>query len=364
MTLHLSSFFNAIQTRLFPALEEALGTLTDREQRFVRICELLSLEKHLPSVGALTGRPLAQRIPIARAFIAKSVYNFPTTTILCEHLLRDATLRHLCGWSGKWEVPSESTFSRAFAEFAHTQLPTTLHETLVKTLCGSTLIGHISRDATAIEAREKPVKKTTTPSDVVKRKKGRPAKGEEPQPKEPTKMEIQLTRTLEENLLDIPAVCDWGTKRDSKGNSYSWIGYKLHIDTVDGDIPVSAVISSASVHDSQASIPLAQLSAQRVTNLYDLMDSAYDSKCIREMSTRLNHVPIIDSNKRTGEKVEFAPAQKLRYNQRSSAERVNSNLKDNFGGSTVRVKGAKKVMAHLMFGLVALTAEAIYRLIT
>jgi len=363
MSLHLSSFFNAIQTRLFPALEETLGALTDREQRFVRICELLCLEKHIPYVGALTGRPLAQRIPIARAFIAKSVYNFTTTSILLEHLLRDATLRHLCGWTDKRDVPSESTFSRAFAEFAHTQLPCNIHETMVKAHCSQKLAGHISRDGTAIEAREKPIKKAKIAATVVKRRRGRPGKGEEPQPKEPTRLEMQLTRALEENLADIPAVCDWGTKRDSKGNSYSWVGYKLHIDTIDGDIPVSAILSSASMHDSQASIPLSQISAQRVTNLYDLMDSAYDSSCIHEMSTRLNHIAIIDSNKRRGEKTEFAPAQQLRYNQRSSSERVNSNLKDNFGGSTVRVKGAKKVMAHLMFGVVALTAEAIYRLI-
>jgi hypothetical protein len=363
MSLHISSLFNAIQTSLFPAIQEAVGTLTDREQRFVRICELLCLEKHLPCGGALTGRPLAQRIPIARAFIAKTIYNFATTCILREHLLRDATLRHLCGWAAKWEVPSESTFSRAFAEFARSQLPGNIHEAMVKNYCGPKLAGHISRDATAIDAREKPTKKAAIPATVAKRKKGRPGKDEEPRCKEPTKLEIQLTRTLVENLVDIPALCDWGTKRDSKGNSYSWVGYKLHLDTIDGDIPVSALLSSASMHDSQAAIPLSQLSAQRVTNLYDLMDAAYDSKCIREISTLLNHVPLIDSNKRKGEKVEFAPADKIRYNQRSSSERVNSNLKDNYGGSMIRVKGAAKVMAHLMFGVVALTAEALFRLI-
>ena len=72
------------------------------------------------------------------------------------------------------------------------------------------------------------------------------------------------------------------------------------------------------------------MTAERVTSLYDLMDSAYDSKEIHEMSKRLNHVPIIDSNKRKGDKKEFDPAKKTRYNQRSSAERIMSNLKDNF----------------------------------
>jgi hypothetical protein len=245
------------------------------------------------------------RTHIAGAFIAKAVYNFTTAKILREHLLRDATLRQLCGWSGKWEIPSESTFSRAFAEFALTQLPCTIHETIVKAHCGPKPAGHISRDATAIEAREKPVKKEKITDVAVKKKKGRPGKDEEPRQKEPTKLEIRLTRSLQDNLSDISVRCDWGTKRDSKGNSYSWVGYKLHIDTIDGDIPVSTLLSSASMHDSQAAIPLAQLSAQRVTNLYDLMDAAYDSRCIREMSERLNHVPLIDFNKRMGEKREF-----------------------------------------------------------
>ncbi len=57
------------------------------------------------------------------------------------------------------------------------------------------------------------------------------------------------------------------------------------------------------------------------------------------------------------------PAQAVRYNERSSAERVNSNLKDNYGGRFVRVRGAAKVMAHLMFGIVALTAAQLFQLL-
>jgi len=57
------------------------------------------------------------------------------------------------------------------------------------------------------------------------------------------------------------------------------------------------------------------------------------------------------------------PARKRRYRERSSAERVNSNLKDNYGGRFVRVRGADKVLAHLMFGIVALCATQLYRLL-
>ena len=62
-----------------------------------------------------------------------------------------------------------------------------------------------------------------------------------------------------------------------RGFQVSWIGYKLHIDAADASIPVSCILTSASLHDSQVAIPLATMIDARVTNLYDLMDSAYDT---------------------------------------------------------------------------------------
>ena len=132
------------------------------------------------------------------------------------------------------------------------------------------------------------------------------------------------------------------------------------MDTGDGDFPVSAVLTSASVHDSQVAIPLAQMTAQRVTSLYDLMDSAYDAPQIHAFSAQLGHGPIIDPNPRRGEKIPLAPAQAQRFKERSAAERVNRLLKERYGGRGVRVRGAAKVMCHLMFGLVALTATALF----
>jgi len=49
-------------------------------------------------------------------------------------------------------------------------------------------------------------------------------------------------------------------KKNSQGKVESWCGYKLHVDTIDGDIPVSAILSSASLTPtSQVAIPLAQM---------------------------------------------------------------------------------------------------------
>ena len=179
-------------------------------------------------------------------------------------------------------------------------------------------------------------------------------------PAPPRRLELQPARTLAENLADLPARCDVGCKRNSKGHQESWTGYKLHLDTVDWGFPVSAVLTSASVHDSQVAIPLAQPSAQRMTSLYDLMDSAYDAPQIHAFSRSLGPVPIIDPNTRRGEKIPLVPAQQPRFKERSKAERVNSLLKERYGGRWVRGRGAAKVMCHLMFGLVALTATALF----
>ena len=178
-------------------------------------------------------------------------------------------------------------------------------------------------------------------------------------------------------LEDLPKSCDIGMKKNAKGLVGKWNGYKLHIDTADGGIPISCVLTSASTHDSQVAIPLGTLTAGRVENLYDLMDSAYDSIEIWAHSISLGHKPIIAVNPRGS--VDMKEALKLekrarrtlglffpeerRYVERSGSERVNGRLKDEFGGRHVRVRGYDKVLAHLMFGMTVLTASQLMRLI-
>jgi len=91
---------------------------------------------------------------------------------------------------------------------------------------------------------EKNQKKEKIPVEVAKPKRGRPRKGE---------------------------------KRNSKGYKVSWTGYKLHIDAIDGGIPISCLLTSASMHDNQAAIPLAEITHKKIKSCYDLMDAVYDS---------------------------------------------------------------------------------------
>lgn len=371
----LSNYWNTIQGNLFPWLEEELGPLSDKLRQLITVLEVSGIEGFVQQWPGLPGRPPSDRAALARAFIAKAVLGIPQTNMLIERLEVDKRLRRLCGWEHAGAIPSEATFSRAFAEFAHSRLPTRVHEALIEKTHEQRLVGHISRDATAIVAREKPERKTA--AEPPKRKRGRPRKGEE-RPKQKRRLERQLDMTLAEMLADLPKACNVGVKRNAKGYKETWIGYKLHLDVADGDIPVSCLLSSASLHDSQAALPLACMTAERVTNCYDLMDSAYDAPEIRDHSLSLGHVPIIDVNPRSrpGLKQEMAEearrrklvghktAEEVRYNERSSAERVNGRLKDEFGGRTVRVRGPEKVLCHLTFGLIALTVDQLIRLIT
>jgi len=363
----LSQFLGEVQGLLFPRIEAEYGPLSVKERELVKTLELIRIEEFIERVsGRWPGRPEKDRRPLARAFIAKAIYGFATTRMLLEALASTPNLRRICGWERRGEVPSEALFSRAFSLFAVNELPQRVHEALIEKHERPRLVGHISRDATAVEAREKAARKAPdekAPKQPPKRR-GRPRKGEERPPKSLTRLQEQAAgMELSAMLSDLPSECDFGCKRNSDGKKESWKGYKLHIDWADGEIPITCVLTSASVHDSQVAIPLAMMSAQRVTNLYDLMDSAYDAKEIREISVGLGHIPIIDANARRNEKrTEMEPASARRYNERTTAERGNARLKDDFTGRTIRVRGSVKVMAHLMFGILALTADQILRL--
>ncbi|MGH7178648.1 MAG: transposase [Tepidisphaeraceae bacterium] len=360
----LTQFHRRFQHELVPLVETDVGqTLTPVMTRLLRIWERVEIERFVPSTSGLVGRPPRERLAVARAFVAKAVLGLTQTSDLVERLNADAVLRRLCGFDLRRKGRlNESLFSRAYAEFTEQGLPARVHEALIRTQLGDALIGHVSRDATAIQAREQPVKAEPAPAP---RKRGRPRKGEVRPPKPETRLERQTAgMSLPAMLAELPKVCDVGAKKNSQGFRDTWIGYKLHLDVADGMIPIAAILTSASVHDSQVAIPLATLSAQRVTSLYDVMDAAYCSPLIRAHSRSLGHVPLIDHNPRGGEKIEFAPHEAQRFKERSTVERVNARLKDEFGACRINVRGPAKVMTHLMFAVLVLAADQLLRWVT
>ena len=375
----LAQIWNTIQRSLFPNLEEEIGPLTDKQQDLVAVLELVRIEEFAPTPWAWTGRPPHRRAPLARAFVAKAIYDLPTTRALIDLLQATPALRRICGWENRSDLPDEATFSRAFAEFAASELPQRVHAALIEKYQKPRLVGHVSRDSLAIAGRERAAPKPQAQERPAPKKRGRPKQGEARPAPEPTRLQRQAsgTMTLEQMVRELPTACDWGCKKNSQGKVEVWKGYKFHLDWADGMLPVSALLTSASVHDSQVAIPLALTTAGRVTNLYDLMDAAYDAPPIRAVSHALGHVPLIDRNFRSDAAareeaaaerarlglVGHALPEQARYNERTNAERGNGRLRDEFGADTVRVRGPVKVAAHLWFGLLALAADALLRLV-
>jgi hypothetical protein len=384
----VTQFAHMLQEELFPHLETTTGPLSHHMELLTGVVALAPLERMLSARRAATGRPAKDRAALATAFMAKAILNLPTTRDLIDRLHVDETLRRFCGWRSAEAVPHESKFSRAFAEFAESGLPQQLHEAVIAATQEHRLIGHIARDSTAIPARERfpETAKQKAAKNREKKAKKRGSGGRRKGSKggflkakaadRGTRIQRQRHQDLERMLKELPRDCDMGAKKNSQGQEQYWRGYKLHIDVADGQVPVSAVLTSASVHDSQVAIPLMTMTSARVVHLYELMDSAYDAESIHAHSRQLNHVPIIAPHPRRGTKKpsqlpkvfpdnptpQLTWAQQERFKTRTMSERVNARLKDEFGASQIRVRGAAKVMAHLMFGVLALTVDQWLRL--
>ena len=182
--------------------------------------------------------------------------------------------------------------------------------------------------------------------------------------------------TAAEMAAGLPKACDTGTKRNAKGYRESCRGYKPHIDAADGDVPIGRILTSASLHDSQAAIPLSKMTALRVHHCYELMDAAYDSREIGFHAHLTGRVAITDTNPRRDaalkerlrkealaqRKAGHIRHDRVRYRQRSSVERVNSALKDSHRARHVRVRGHAKVACHLFLRVPALTGGQLMRL--
>jgi hypothetical protein len=362
--------FVALQGELIGLVEQDYTGLSPKLEQIIRAFEFTQIELTVfrdrgYAQGRGVGKPEEDRCTLACAFLAKAVLDLKTTRALIDRLQADSKLRRLCGFDLRHALPSESTFSRAFEEFATSELMQRVHARMIEDTLGDQLIGHISRDSTAIEARESIAKKDKAEVAPAKQKNkpGRPKKGEIRPTPEPSPLERQRGQTLEQMLFELDTACATGTKKNAQGYKISWKGYKLHLDTACCGVPISAVLTGANVHDSRVALPLMRISAQRVDACYELMDAAYCSTVIREEVQAAGRVPLIDHNPRKGEKQEFAPHEAQRYKTRSGAERCNARLKDEFGARHVQVRGHAKVMCHLMLGVVALCADQFTRLL-
>ena len=223
----ISWLMGRVQWSLFPHLNECLKTpITAQEERLASILEVVKVERYVPkSVSRYrwSGRTPLDRQSLARAFVAKALYRHPTTSDLIRALNSAENLRRICGFVTPKAIPSEATFSRAFTEFAASSLGNRAHDALVEQYLSEELVGHISRDSTAIVGREKPAKKEAK-EPKKPRKRGRPAKGEQREPVAEKRLDRQVQQSAEEAIQELPVVCDRHDAHFARGSAF----YVIH----------------------------------------------------------------------------------------------------------------------------------------
>ncbi|MBV9085068.1 MAG: transposase [Acidobacteriaceae bacterium] len=281
-----------LQGTLFSLWEAETGALSDKAKLLIAVLEMLPLSRQLPCARGWLGRPAKDRQALASAFIAKSVYGLQSTRQLLQRLHTDRQLRCVCGWTSVQQIPHESTFSRAFQEFAETELPQRLHEALILHTQQDRLVGHMARDSTAVEARERFAGSRKHPS-IPKRKRGRP-------------------RTCQ------------------RAAAYDANEIREHSRSL-GHVPLISPVARR------------QFTCEKVRR-----KNSHSAKIVR----RVKAVP----------PRQLTWAEEDRMQERSMCERVFARLKDEFGGRAIRVRGATKIMAHLMFGVLALSVDQLLRL--
>lgn len=369
----ISKIWNNIQYNLFPQLEEDSGELSPELKTLVSILELVRVEEFVPCTRFNNGRPCKDRRAIARAYVAKIVLKFHYTKQLVSYLKKDEQLRLICGWDSISKVPSESKFSRAFKEFAKVSLPDRVHKALIQGIYKDQIVGHVIKDSMPIEVREKHVKKDS----VKNRKKIKNEQKKKKRAGELNRRQKQLKETnLDKMIESLPIVCDKGMKKSSQGYTKIWKGYKLHAAVDDNCVPLAVIVTSASLNDCEAAIPLATKSHQIVPNFYDLMDAAYDHPEIKEHSISLGHIPVIDkcpvnkaqkiekeNEKKRKKLLNFRTAEDIRYKERLPKERFNALYKDYHGGREIVYRGYSKVFCHVMFGVLVVAATTILKMI-
>ena len=86
----LSGYWLHIQEELLPWLNDTpCGPLNEHHEQLSSVLGMARIEAFLPGWPGLPGRPLSERSTLARAFVAKAVFNLSTTRLLIEILSVD-----------------------------------------------------------------------------------------------------------------------------------------------------------------------------------------------------------------------------------------------------------------------------------
>ncbi len=153
-----------IQPDRFPFLRQEIDPLTAKFEQLIYALDTIGIGAYVRAETGGPGGPArrpARHRPRLRP--PRPSWAWPSTRALRERLLVDASLRRICGWERRAEIPSEPTFSRALNQFAEEGLVDRIHQALVERSFEGRIVGVVARDTIEIEAMEKPAPKDDDP---------------------------------------------------------------------------------------------------------------------------------------------------------------------------------------------------------
>jgi len=215
-----------------------------------------------------TGRPGYPNKVMWRTIITSYVFDIPTIQGLIRTLNRNPFVAIQCGIYSSEEIPTRFSYYRFIKKLiAHRELiekcMAKTIETLQRQLPGFGEV--VAVDSTDIPTYSRKYKKPSSDPDAR-----------------------------------------WGFKKDSDGDEYRWLGYKMHLASTIVDkyeIPLLPIVTSANANDSPIMIPLLEKNKTQIKNLsikFVLGDKGYDAKeNYRTIVEDFKAVPIIDLNLRS-----------------------------------------------------------------
>jgi transposase len=286
--------------------------------RFDAIFSTLHIEPLLFTVSkkSVDGAPTSLNYSaMIYALIARIVERIPTIKDLVKRLRHDFIFHIECGFSFSDRIPSEASFSRLTKKISESRVLENVQETLFLQAIQEGFICDdvVAIDATHFESRDQAAPQEKKPKTESK-KRGRKSKEEqeafqaEKQAQESQKniyektISDQLNVDLETLRTTIPIQSNWGIKKNSDGKNTFWFGFKAHLAVgLKSQYILQSLMSSASLHDSKAAIPLLKGIQERLSSLiirYGTLDAGYDYEAIYTHLHQMKVKAIIAYNKR------------------------------------------------------------------
>jgi len=287
-------------------------------KRFEAIFSTLNIEPLLFAVSKKTvyGAPTELNYPaMIYALVARIVERIPTIKDLVKRLRNDFMFHLECGFLFSDCIPSEASFSRFTQKLSESKALETVQETVLLQAIqeGSVDDDVVSFDATHFESRDRATPQEKKPKTEPK-KRGRKPKAEqkayqqEKQERDGQKtiyektIEDQLYVSLETLRTDVPLHPNWWIKKNSEGKNTFWFGFKAHLAVGSkSQYILQSLMSSASLNDGKAAIPLLKGLQKRLSSLtvqYGVFDAGYDYDAIYRQLHQMKVKAIIAYNKR------------------------------------------------------------------